>query len=148
VFRKVTVAAELVLDRALPGVLDGMAPLHAQDLSQGGYFRGRKSDDGRIDWTRSAKEIHDLVRAVAPPYPGAFTLLGGQRLALTRTRLLEGKTAPRAPQLRYDGRSLLAECADGGVLKIVECDLDGQALTAAAFAEHFGGEPVPLGESA
>jgi methionyl-tRNA formyltransferase len=35
VFRKVTVAAELVLDRSLPGVLDGMAPLHEQDLSQG-----------------------------------------------------------------------------------------------------------------
>jgi methionyl-tRNA formyltransferase len=148
VFRKVTVAAELVLDRALPGVLDGMAPLHPQDLSQGGYFRGRKSDDGRIDWSKSAKEIHDLVRAVAPPYPGAFTMLGGQRLRLTRTSLLEGKSAPRAPRLRYDGGNLLAECADGGVLRIIECDLDGKALPAATFAEHFGREPVPLREAA
>jgi methionyl-tRNA formyltransferase len=148
VFRKVTVAAELVLDRALPGVLDGMAPLHAQDLSQGGYFRGRKSDDGRVDWTKGAKEIHDLVRAVAPPYPGAFTMLGGQRLRLTRTLVLEERSAPHAPRLRYDGKSLLAECADGGVLKIVECDLDGKALAAATFAEHFGREPVPLGDAA
>jgi methionyl-tRNA formyltransferase len=148
VFRKVTVAAELVLDRALPGVLDGMAPLHTQDLSQGGYFRGRKSDDGRIDWSKSAKEIHDLVRAVAPPYPGAFTMLGGQRLRLTRTSLLEGKSAPRAPRLRYDGSNLIAECADGGVLRIIECDLDGKALPAATFAEHFGREPVALREAA
>jgi methionyl-tRNA formyltransferase len=147
VFRKVTVAAELLLDRALPGVLDGMAPLITQDLSQGGYFRGRKSDDGLIDWSKGAQEIHDLVRAVAPPYPGAFTLLGGQRLRLLRTRLLEGKSTPRAPRLRYDGRHLIAECADGGILRIIDCDLDGAPLPAATFAEHFGREPVPLGET-
>jgi methionyl-tRNA formyltransferase len=148
VFRKVTVAAELVLDRALPGVLDGMAPLHVQDLSQGGYFRGRKSDDGRIDWSKSAKEIHDLVRGVAPPYPGAFTMLGGQRLRLLATRVMQSASAPRPAQLRHDGRHLIAECADGGVLRIIECDLDGVPLPPAIFAEHFGREPVPLGERA
>ncbi|MBC8023986.1 MAG: formyltransferase, partial [Burkholderiales bacterium] len=85
VFRKVTAAAELSLDRSLAAVLDGMAQPHEQDLAQGGYFRGRTSDDGRIDWSKGAQEIHNLVRAVAPPYPGAFTLLGGQCLRLTRT---------------------------------------------------------------
>jgi methionyl-tRNA formyltransferase len=148
VFRKVTVAAELVLDRALPGVLDGMAPMHAQDLAQGGYFRGRKSDDGRIDWTQGAKEIHDLVRAVAPPYPGAFTMLGGQRLRLLATRVTRVASTPRPAQLRYDGRHLVAECADGGVLRVLECDLDGVPLPPATFAEHFGREPVPLAEPA
>lgn len=147
VFRKVTMAAELLLDRALPGVLDGMAPLISQDLSHGGYFRGRKSDDGRIDWAKGAKEIHDLVRAVAPPYPGAFTLLGGQRLRILRTRLMRGKSAPAVPTLRFDGTHLIAQCADGGILRVLECGLDGMPLEAATFAEYFGGEPVELGEA-
>jgi methionyl-tRNA formyltransferase len=147
VFRKVTTAAELLLDRALPGVLDGMAPLIAQDLAQGGYCRGRKSDDGRIDWTKSAKEIHDLVRAVAPPYPGAFTMLGAQRLRLTATRLMPGPQSPTAATLRYDGEHLVAQCADGRLLRILECDLDGVTLQAATFEEYFGREPVPLGEN-
>src|SRR5450631_509703 len=146
VFRKVTTAAELLLDRALPGVLDGMAPLITQDLAQGGYCRGRKSEDGRIDWTRGAKEIHNLVRAVAPPYPGAFTMLGAQKLRLNATRLVPG-TAPAAPaSLRFDGTHLVARCADGRSLRILECDLDGVALQAATFEEFFGREPVPLGE--
>ena len=81
VFRKVTVAAEIVLDRSLPRLLDGTAELTVQDLSRGGYFRGRKTDDGRIDWSKGAREIHDLVRAVAPPYPGAFTLVDGAHQA-------------------------------------------------------------------
>ena len=148
VFRKVTVAAELLLDRALPGVLDGMAPLHEQDLAKGGYFRGRKSDDGRIDWSRGAKEIHDLVRAVAPPYPGAFTMLGGQRLRILRTRVTSGKSTPQGEAtLRFDGEHLVATCADGGVLRIFECDLDGEPLAPAAFADLFGNEPVALGDA-
>jgi methionyl-tRNA formyltransferase len=147
VFRKVTTAAELLLDRTLPAVLDGMAPLITQDLAQGGYFRGRKSDDGRIDWAKGAKEIHDLVRAVAPPYPGAFTMLGAQRLRLTATRVMPGPPSPGAPTLRCDGTHLVARCADGRDLRILECDLDGVVLGAPAFEEHFGREPVPLGET-
>ena len=147
VFRKVTAAAELLLDRSLAAVLDGMAQPIEQDLSQGGYFRGRTSEDGRIDWSKGAKEIHNLVRAVAPPYPGAFTLLGGQRLRLLRTRIVREAGPRHAPQLRFDGRHLLAECADGGVLRVIECDVDNVPLPVEQFAEHFGGEPVALGET-
>ena len=147
VFRKVTAAAELVLDRSLDAVLEGLAEPRAQDLSQGGYFRGRTSDDGRIDWSKGAREIHNLVRAVSPPYPGAFTMLGGRRLRLLTTRVAKREGEERAPQLRYDGTRLIAECADGGVLRIVECDLDGEPLAASDFAAHFGGEPVALGEN-
>ena len=146
VFRKVTAASELLLDRSLAAVLDGMAQPQEQDLSQGGYFRGRTSDDGRIDWARSAREIHNLVRAVAPPYPGAFTYLGGQKLRLLRTRVERDRGTPHPPQMRFDGRHLVVQCADGSVLRIVECDVDGVPLPVEQFAEHFGGEPVALGE--
>jgi methionyl-tRNA formyltransferase len=146
VFRKVTTAAELLLDRSLPGVLDGLAPLLEQDLSQGSYVRGRRPEDGIIDWSQGAKQVHDLVRAVAPPYPGAFTMLGGQRMRVLATRVTGRKAAPARPSMRFDGRHLVATCADGGLLRIIECDLDGDPLDAAAFAALFGHEPVPLGD--
>ncbi len=147
VFRKVTVAAEIVLDRSLPALLSGKAQLKPQNLEQGSYFGGRKPEDGRIDWGRGAREIHDLVRAVAPPYPGAFTVLDGRRLRILRTRLLARRAEPAAPNLRLAQGELLAECADGGVLAILECELDGAALPPSAFAKHFGHAPVPLGEN-
>ena len=77
VFRKVTVAAEIVLHRALPLLIAGSAPRLKQDLTQGSYFGGRKPEDGCIDWNCSAQRVHDLVRGVAPPYPGAFTRVAG-----------------------------------------------------------------------
>jgi methionyl-tRNA formyltransferase len=147
VFRKVTVAAEIVLHRTLPKLVAGSAELKAQDLALGSYFGGRKPDDGRIDWSRGAKEVHDLVRAVAPPYPGAFTIVGGQRLRILRTRLLDRRASPVVPNLRLVAGELVAECSDGGVLAILECELEGAALPPATFAQHFGHAPVPLGEN-
>jgi hypothetical protein len=84
---------------------------------------------------------------VAPPYPGAFTMLGAQKLRLNATRLVPG-AAPAAPATqRFDGTHLVARCVDGRSLRILECDLDGVALQAATFEEFFGREPVPLGEN-
>jgi len=141
VFRKVTVAAELVLDRSLPALLDGTARPVAQDLSQGSYFGARRPEDGRIDWSKGAREIHDLVRAVAPPYPGAFTALGGGTLRVLRTRVLAGRGAAGAPTVAVDeaGR-LVARCADGGTLVLLEAELDGAPLTASTFIGRFGRE--------
>jgi len=122
VFRKVTVAAEIVLDRALPAILDGTVKPAEQDLSKGSYFGGRKPEDGRIDWTRSAVEVHNLVRAVAPPYPGAFCEWSGRRIRVNRTRLLpqEAGAAAGPPGIEQTADGLRARCGDGGRLAILE----------------------------
>jgi methionyl-tRNA formyltransferase len=143
VFRKVTTAAEIVLDRALPRIIAGTAKAVPQDLAQGAYFGGRKPEDGRIDWGRDARQIHDLVRAVAPPYPGAFTTLEGQRLAILRTRLLPEPGARAPATLQAEGARLVARCADGGRLHILECEYHGKPFD----ARQLGGRSIPLGEA-
>lgn len=139
VFNKVTVAAEIALDGALPGLIAGTAPHRAQDLAQGAYFGGRRPEDGRIDWTQPAAAIHNLIRAVAPPYPGAFFDLTGARLTVTRS-LPQALRTPRpgAPGIYVDGDVFFADCADGGVLRLLSLELDSQALTPAGFAARFG----------
>jgi len=119
VFGRVTEAAETVLRRSLPKLLAGTANLRAQDLSRGSYFGGRRPEDGRIDWSRSAREIHDLVRAVAPPYPGAFS----GNMKVLRTRLEPGLEPRRADPGPYrDGDAWLARCGDGAVLRLLEVE--------------------------
>ena len=145
VFGKVTGAAERVLRRSLPKLADGSAVLRAQDLSRGSYFGGRKPEDGRIDWSAPAKRVHDLVRAVAPPYPGAFTEVEGKRLRVLRTRRCAQKTGARAsPFLYAEGGRLNAACADGEVLELLEVELDGRPLSAQEFAKRIGDRRVPL----
>jgi methionyl-tRNA formyltransferase len=142
VFRKVTLAAELVLHRIAPAILDGSALEVPQDLSKGSYFGGRKPEDGRIDWTKSAKAIHNLVRAVAPPYPGAFTDLQGQRLAIHRTRLLPEAGAPGPARLRVEDQAVHVDCADGGRLQLLEAALDGHEALPPTLLRTLGSRPL------
>lgn len=145
VFDKVTTAAEMTLDRCLPALLAGTAALRAQDLARGSYFGGRRPEDGRIDWAQGARAIHDLVRAVAPPYPGAFSFVGGQELRLLRTLDLgERGDAAGAPALFVRDARLYARCADGGLLRILDAEFGDAPLTAKLFWARFGAETVAL----
>jgi methionyl-tRNA formyltransferase len=146
VFRKVTVAAELLLDRCLPGLLAGTVLLEAQDLSQGSYFGRRTARDGAIDWQLGFRAVHNLVRAVAPPYPGAYALAGPHRLRVLRTLPLPGPGAAR-PVLCWRDGAVLALCHDGA-LKVLEMELGGEMMDAAQFLERFGTDALPLGNGA
>lgn len=136
VFDKVCVAAEVVLWRSLPAIAAGCAPEHANDLSQGSYFGGRKPEDGRIDWSRSAAEVYNLIRAVAPPYPGAFTDCAGRRLVVAEARRCVAplsRPAAAAGLAVCDGR-MVGVCGDGGLIDIRVLLEGGRSVDAAALA--------------
>ncbi len=120
VFRKVTDAAEIVLQRNIKKILEGKTTLRPQDLSRGSYYGGRRPEDGRIDWSKSAREIHNLVRAVAPPYPGAFS----GKMKIHRTRMEEGKKGPAKLGPYEEGGEWFALCGDGKVLRLLEIQAD------------------------
>jgi len=129
VFDKVSEAAKQVMEKVLPQLMQGNLPRQANRLAEGSYFAGRKPEDGRIDWTTSAMVIYNLIRAVAPPYPGAFSLWEGKKLIITRSSLPLNPSADLPPSIaafltksglgmylvdnRYFGL-----CGDGKVLEL------------------------------
>ena len=135
VFGKVTVAAEQTLWHVLPALLDGSAPRLHNDLSQGGYFGGRKPEDGRIDWTQPAQQVYNLHRAVAPPYPGAFTDLAGTRYVIERARLARAAAPALAGLpvgLSVVDNAIFGVCGDGRALAILSLlDANGDAVAPA-----------------
>ena len=158
VFRKVTVAAEIALNNCLPDLLEGRAQAVKQDLSKGGYFGGRKAEDGVIDWSQSAQAIHNLVRAVAPPYPGATTKLMGKPMRILQTLLTDcgSDTVERStlvpaspvtccnhtaagekPAFYVKEGKAYAICGQN-ILRIIRFELDGIELSASEFSERFG----------
>lgn len=147
VFDKVTVAAEIALDGVLPALIEGTAPRTPQDLSRGGYFGGRSPADGIIDWSRDATTIHNLVRAVAPPYPGAFTDVGAVPARLLRSRVADTGTPPTlTPTLDVAGNRLLARCGGGGTLQVLWLELAGAPADAHTVRSRFGAAPSLLGQ--
>lgn len=78
--KKVAEAARILIARNIDAIAVGTLRLKPQDESRATYFGRRTPADGRIDWTRSALEIHNLVRAVTRPFPGAFTFAGKEKI--------------------------------------------------------------------
>lgn len=142
VMRKVCVAAELTLARALPTLLSGSARLRAQPAAAGNYYGRRTRADGAIDWRAGAAAVHNLVRAVAPPFPGAFALAAGMPLRVLRTLPAPGPRAASAQLCWIDGE-VRALCADGAV-RLLEFELDGRPCDAAGFHARFGPAALPL----
>ncbi|MDB5608513.1 MAG: methionyl-tRNA formyltransferase [Bradyrhizobium sp.] len=69
----------------------------SQDRSLTTYGCSRVPDDGEIDWRKPTDTIDRLIRALAPPFPGAFTHLETQQLVISRA-------APLSNPLVYTGR--------------------------------------------
>lgn len=144
VFEKVVVAAELCLYRSLPRLIEGTATHQSQDLSQGDYFGERCANDGQIDWNQSARKIHDLVRAVTHPYPGAFSDLPGGRLVLWRTRVIDEKSHYSCSgTVRWRNHRIEIFPRGGGGLQVLQGDFSGRSLTATDNAAGLSGQSLP-----
>jgi len=137
VFGKLTVAAEQTLWNALPAILAGQAPQLPNDLSQGSYFGGRKPEDGRIDWSQTAQAVYNLHRAVAPPYPGAFTVLAGKTYVIGTARLDPSARPDLALGLTVVDNVILGVCGDGRALIIHALLCDGQSISPQELATHL-----------
>jgi methionyl-tRNA formyltransferase len=146
VFGKVTVAAEIVLARSLPGLIAGDAPRRPQPIEPGQYFGRRRPEDGRIDWDLPAVRIHNLVRAVAPPFPGAFTQVNGQQWWIHRTRV-EPRIIMPSERARLFGAqgACYAACSDGGVLRVIAAANAEGPVDLARLARRLEAHPAALG---
>ena len=74
------VSTRMILNN-LPAILQGTVSAIPQ-TGEPTVLPGRRPENGGIDWTLPAERIHNMIRALAPPYPGAFTELKDKRVTL------------------------------------------------------------------
>lgn len=144
VMDKVGCAAEMTLSRCLPLLDEGTAELTPLELTKGRYYGRRSPEDGAIDWHQSAQSIHNLIRAVAPPYPGAFTSVNGTVLRLFKSWFIGEQTQHQKPLplLYAQAGCCYIDCIDGQRLRVLDAEWKGSALSADALELH----PLLLGE--
>lgn len=130
-------AAQTLLQKTLPTLLMGEISLTPQDESQASYFGRRTAADGEIHWQQSAQKIHNLVRAVTEPYPGAFSYLGERKLTVWRSRVLEIQHQKR-PGTVLSSDPLIVACGEGAVEIITGQNESGLYVQGARLAAEMG----------
>ena len=112
---KLAGAAGELLDDLLPKILSDQADRVPQQTSEASYFGGRRPQDGEINWHRSAIMVHNLVRAVTRPYPGAFSFLGDRKCFFWQVSPVK-TIREAAPGTVINTSPLTIACGDGAVV--------------------------------
>jgi methionyl-tRNA formyltransferase len=115
VMSEMTKRAVRILYRQLPLLMQGNAPRYAQDHTQATYFGARKLQDGQVDWTQKATQIHNLIRALLPfpQYPAAFGFIDGKKFMFMNSNPCDGHFPPVAPGTITHGSSPLIQVSCG-----------------------------------
>ncbi len=123
-------ASEGMVAEQLPRLLAGEARHQPQDHAGATYCSLRIPEDGLIDWTLPAEQVHDFVRAQTRPYPGAFTMLpGGGRAYIWRSRPEDrGFVGVPGSVAAREDHDVIVACGMGA-LRILEAEVkDAQPL--------------------
>ena len=110
---KTAVASSEMLDEILPLIKHGAAPRHPQDNAKATYFSGRNPEDGEIDWDKTAYEVRNLIRAVTPPYPGAFSYAGDRKCFFWAVTEMPIRSEGLRPGTIVSTDPLLIACRNG-----------------------------------
>lgn len=85
--RKLCTASQTLLGDALAKIRSGQTDERVQDHSQATYVGRRTPEDGRLEWEKPAQALHNLVRAVSDPWPGAFGYVGTNKFIVWKSRV-------------------------------------------------------------
>ena len=150
VYAKVGEAGADMLGRHLRALLDGTAPRRPQGPADGPPLPKRTPGMGITDWNRPARAVHDWIRALTWPYPGAFGFLAGRKIMLWASALDgTGAAGVAGEVLGWDEDGVRVATADGAILLSSMSDAGDAPGPAAAWAERNGlrpggvFEPVP-----
>ncbi len=136
-YDKLCTAAKLLLDEVLPVIKTGRIPRRKQNLAVGSYYGGRRPEDGRIDWHKSAQDIYNLIRGVTEPYPGAFAFLkNGEKLIIwwaepVKSNIVKvpGEVEIKTEKIRvYTGKD---------AIRLMDIEIQGKRRRGSQISEYF-----------
>lgn len=140
--RLAAIGADLMV-ATLRGLENGTVRPTPQNDAKASLAPILKKEDGRMDFSRSAQELHNRLRGFQP-WPGAFTTFRGKTLQVHRAQpSLDRK--PLAPgEIAIDSGHLVVGCGvdgsgdDATILELLELQLEGKRrMTPAEFINGY-----------
>ncbi len=108
------VAADLTI-KTLPGWFSGQIKSAEQIHSLATYTKLLNRDDGKLDWTKSAKEIDQKIRALNPE-PGTWTTLDGKIFKILSAEPVSESKIELPGKIYHRNGELAVKCLDGTIM--------------------------------
>ncbi|WP_028862339.1 formyltransferase family protein [Psychromonas aquimarina] len=124
-YKKVLAVANKQIINFTNDLSSGTAVFNPQDDKKATYWRKRSRKDGLIDWRMSAVSIHNLIRALAPPYPGAEFSWNGELVPVISSSIAVDSYAQNIEPgkvLSKKRNSILVKCAEKNAIWIHNLD--------------------------
>ncbi len=130
-------AASQLLGDILPTIIREDFPRQPQDHSQATVVGRRSPEDGQLAWSRPAEQLHNLVRAVSDPWPGAYGYVGTNKFIVWKSRVrLDLAAATPGTIIATD--PLTIACGNGALEVLTgQCE-NGVYMQGAQLAQALG----------
>lgn len=122
-FEKLAVIGRDLLLKTLPDYIAGNIKPELQDESKATFSPNITSEEERIDWNKSAREVFNHIRGLYP-WPVAHTLLDGKRFKIYEASLAEGQGQPG--QIIEKGKKTLVVATGDGAISLKTVQLAGK----------------------
>lgn len=130
-FSKLESLGKEALLEALDKIENNTADRIKQDDKDANYAQMLTSDTGKIDWTKDADTVHNLIRGTYP-WPTAFSYLGGKKLKITKSAVCDEKGKPG--EVKSVGKDGITVCCLEGAVIIKRLKMEGgKEMDAGAF---------------
>lgn len=113
-----------ILIHTIDGLVDDSVSATPQEDSKSSYAPLMKKEDGHIDWSKSANEVFNRIRAFTP-WPGSFTTVGETKLRIHEAAPLEEDHGKGPGTVLHSKDHILVACGDGA-LCILEVQPEGK----------------------
>ncbi|MGX9742731.1 bifunctional UDP-4-amino-4-deoxy-L-arabinose formyltransferase/UDP-glucuronic acid oxidase ArnA [Pseudocitrobacter corydidari] len=112
--RKLCAASQTLLHDALLQIRENRTHERKQDENQATYVGRRTPEEGRLEWENPAHVLHNLVRAVSDPWPGAFSFVGQTKFIVWKSRVHPQAVTARAGTV-LSVSPLIVACGEGAL---------------------------------
>lgn len=132
-----------LLREGLPLLNSGELTPVVQDDSQATYAPLLSKTDGLIDWSLTATQITNRVRGFSP-WPGTYTIRGGNRLLVTRARVVKSESRMPPGTIVIEGTGGIQVACGSGTLDLLAVKPEGKREMTAE--EFLAGHKIEVGE--
>ncbi|HDG1695765.1 TPA: bifunctional UDP-4-amino-4-deoxy-L-arabinose formyltransferase/UDP-glucuronic acid oxidase ArnA [Kluyvera ascorbata] len=135
--RKLCAASQTLLGDVLPKIRSGQTQERAQNDADATYVGRRTPEDGRLTWEKPAQELHNLVRAVSDPWPGAFGYVGTNKFIVWKSRVRTDMAAAK-PGTVLSVAPLVVACGEGALEIVTGQSANGVYMQGTQLAPAMG----------